>query len=147
MSVPPAGTSPASAYDVVDYPEQLPPEAILADAIDPITGDYSSLITGDGLADAMMIEAILIQRGTGAAARDVGNRFRELTHIEPAVSVLVESMAREAVLPAEEAGVVRLVRVASEPNLDDPAQLDTFLEYRDLLAPADAPVRRLVFSR
>ena len=146
-SVPPAGVSPASAFVVAEYPPQLPPLAILADSIDAITGDYASLLNGRGLADAMMIDAMRIHRGTGAAVRDVGNRFRELTHIDATVAVLVDGMAREAAVPAAEAGVARLVRVVTAPNEQDPSQLDTFLEYRDLLAPAGAPTRRLVFPR
>lgn len=147
MSVPPAGISPASAFVITDYPVQLPPAAILADAIDPATGDFASLVEGRGLADAMLIEALRIERGTGAAVRDVGHRFREITHVDGTGLQVIESMAREAAAPAERAGVARVIRVSVEVNAGDPAQLDTFLEYRDLLAPPDAPTRRLVFRR
>lgn len=146
-SIPPGGTSPAAAFDVQAFAVQIAPAAILADSIDPITGDYTSLVQGRPLADAYAIEALRVQRGTGAAVRDQGNRYRELTHVDDEAIELVESMTREAFADAEQAGVARLVRVVAEADESDPAQINTYLEFRDLLAPADAPVRRLVFGR
>lgn len=145
-AIPPASTSPASAYDIEGFTPAVAPPAILADLIDPLTGDFASLTRGAGLADAFALEAIRIQRGTGAAVPDLGNRFREITHVEQNATELVESMAREAFADGEAAGVVELVAVSVEPNADDPAQLDTVVEYRDRLAPADAPTRRLLLT-
>lgn len=146
-SIPPAGSGPAAAFDVQAFPVQLEPPAILADRIDPMTGDFASLLHGRPLADAFAIEALLVQRGTGAAVMDTGNRFRELSHVDDDAVELVESMTREAFTDAERAGVARLVGVSVTVDETDPAQLNTMLEYRDLLAPADEPVRRLVFRR
>ncbi len=146
-SIPGAGTSPASAFEIVDYVEPLPPPAILADKIDPFTGEFESLTEGRGLADAFAIEAFRIQRGTGAAARDLGNRFRALTHVDDAGPQLIESMAREAFREGEIAGVLRLERVQAEADESDSSQQNVSIEYRDLLVSRDAPKRRLVFSR
>jgi hypothetical protein len=41
---------------------------------------------------------------------------------------------------------VRVVSVKSEPDESDPSQLNTLIEYRDLLAPKAEPTRRLVFA-
>jgi len=146
-SIPPAGITPAAAFTPRVYTAQEGPPAILADAVDPATGDLASLLFGLPLADAFAIEALRLQRGTGAAARDTGNRFRELTHIESDAIEVVESMARQAFEPAELAGVARLERVSVKVDDADPGQVNVALEYRDLLAPRDAPPRRLVFSR
>lgn len=145
-SVPPAGTSPASAYEIPTY-AVLPPPAILADLIDPLTGDYASLTRSANLADAFIIEAVRLERGSGAAARDLGHRFREITHVDGNGPEVVESMARQALEPAREAGVAQLVRVTVAPSAEDPSELDTLLEYRDLLAPRDAETRSLVLQR
>lgn len=145
MSVPPAGTSPASAYEIVSYASPEPPPAILADKIDPYTGEYESLLEGRALADAFAIEAFRIQRATGAATRDVGNRYRELSHVEDSNAEQLESMTQEAFAAGEEAGVLRLERVMIEADKSDPSQQNTVIEYRDLLAPADNAKRRLVF--
>lgn len=146
-SVPAAGTSPASAYELQDYAPQLPPPAILADLIDPVTGDFASLTRSANLADAFLIEAVRIERGSGAAVRDLGNRFREITHVDGSGPEVVESMARQALEPAREAGVVQLVRVTVTPNADDPSELDTVIEYRDLLAPRDAENRSFTLKK
>jgi hypothetical protein len=145
--IPPAGLSPASAPSVEDIARQVPPPAILADKIDPLTGDFASLFVGRSLADAFAIEALRVQRATGAAVRDLGNRFREITHVEDDAPELVESMAFEAFRDAENAGVARLVQVTVATDPGDPAQLATVVEYRDLLAPPDSAPRRLVFPR
>ncbi len=125
---------------------QEPPPAILADLIDPYTGDFLSLLEGRGLADAFAIEALRVQRATGGAVRDVGNRYRQVSHVDESNALVVESMTREAFQAGEEAGLLRVVAVTVEPDASDPAQLNTVVEYRDLLAPAAAPTRRLVFS-
>lgn len=146
-SVPPAGTSPASAYTILSFAPPQPPPAILADKIDAVTGEFLSLLEGHTIADGFATEALRIQRATGAAARDLGNRFRELTHVDDKSLEQVESMARDAFKPAEEAGVARLIRVTREPDETDPSQINTAVEFRDLLAPPASQLRRLVFPR
>lgn len=122
-----------------------PPAAILADSIDPVTGEFTSLFVSRPLADAFAIEALRVQRGTGAAVRDLGSRLREITHVEPAAAEVIESMVQEAFTAAEQAGVARLIRVSTEVDPVDKSQVSTVIEYRDLLAPAESAARRLVF--
>ena len=81
-ALPPAGTGPAAAFGVTGVLTQVEPPVILADAIDPLTGEYLSLTRGVSIADGMAVEALRVQRRTGGAARDLGNRFRELTHVD-----------------------------------------------------------------
>jgi hypothetical protein len=146
-SLPPASTSPASAFELVDIAEQRAAPVILADLIDPVTGDYASLTKSANLADAFALEALRVQRGSGAAVRDVGHRFREITHVETTATDVVAGMTQEAFADAARAGVAELVDVTVEVDASDGAQLNTVVEYRDLLAPRDAPTRRLIFSR
>jgi hypothetical protein len=146
-SLPPASTSPASAFEIADIIEQKAPPVILADMIDPVTGDFASLTRGRPLADAFAIEALRVQRGTGAAVRDSGNRFREVRNVESNAVEVIESMAREAFTDAERAGVAELSDVSVEVDELDTAQVNTVIEYRDLLAPRDDQTRRLIFSR
>jgi hypothetical protein len=146
-SIPPGGVSPASDPYLDVLAPQAPPPAILADRIDPVTGDFESLFVGRPLADAFAIDALRVQRGTGAAVRDLGNRFREITHVEDDAAELVESMTAEAFAAAEVAGVARLVQVTVGVDAADPSQLETVVEYRALLEPTESAVRRLVFPR
>jgi len=144
--IPPGGLSPISNPELGAVPAQQPPPAILADAIDPATGDFASLFVGRSLADAFAIEALRVERGTGAAVRELGNRFRQVSHVEPSSAGLIESMANEAFADAETAGVARLVRVSVAVDELDGSQISATLEYRDLLAPAESADRRLVFA-
>jgi hypothetical protein len=146
-SIPPGGISPASAPTTFELARQAAPPAILADRINPQTGDFESLFVGRSLADAFAIEALRVQRGTGAAVRDLGNRFRELSHVEDDAAELIESMTIEAFAAAADAGVARLVQVTVGVDAGDGSALETVVEYRDLLAPAGAAARRLVFPR
>lgn len=142
MPIPPGGLY---AADDDDVPARAP-VAMLAPRINPLTGDFESLFRGRPLADAFAIEAIRVQRGTGAAVRGLGNRYREITHVEDDSPEIIESMTFEAFEAAEAAGVARLVSVTAQVDDGDPSQLSTVIEYRDLLAPQGAPTRRLVFS-
>lgn len=144
--IPPGGISPLSDPEIGAVPAQELPPAILADRIDPATGDFESLFVGRPLADAFAIEALRVQRGTGAAVRELGNRYRTVSHVEPASVELIESMTNEAFADAERAGVARLTRVAVAVDESDGSQVSASIEFRDLLAPPESPGRRLVFA-
>ena len=144
--LPPGGLTPASAYDIEGQAVQELPAVILAPVIDPVTGDFGSIFRSARLADAFAIEALRVQRGSGASVRDLGNRYAEITHVEDGIAELVESMTFEAFRDAEQAGVAQLVAVTVGPDPVDPSQTATVVEFRDLLAPPGSPTRRLVFS-
>ena len=145
--IPPAGTSPASAFEVIAYAPRGEPPLILADKIDPLTGDLASLLEGADLATAFAVEAMRIQRGTGSAVRDTGNRYHELTHVEAETPSLVEGMTLEAFEDAARAGIAELVSVEASVDDVDPSQTHTVVEFRDLLAPPSAPTSRMIFTR
>lgn len=145
--IPPAGTSPASAFEVLSYAPPGEPPLILADKIDPLTGDLASLLEGADLATAFAIEAMRIQRWTGAAVRDTGNRYHELTHVEAETAALIEGMTFEAFEDAARAGIAELVSVEAEVDDVDGSQTHTVVEYRDLLAAPEAPTTRMIFTR
>jgi hypothetical protein len=145
-SLPPGGLTPASAYDIQGQAEQAQPAAILAPVIDPVTGDFGSVFRSASLADAFAVEALRVQRGSGASVRDLGNRFSEITHVEDGITELIESMALEAFGDAERAGVAQLVAVTVEADRVDPSQTSTVVDFRDLLAPPGRQQRRLVLS-
>jgi phage gp46-like protein len=127
-SIPPAGYSPASAYSLIGHAEQQSPVPILADMIDAKTGDYLSI------------------EDSGAAVLGFGHRFRELRQLSSDAPVLAESLAREALQPAIDAGVVQFEKLAASANTEDGTQLDTDIEYLDLLAPREDALQRLTFT-
>lgn len=82
MPIPAAGITPLSYFlgtmgvpdgDVV---------AMLADPIDPISGDYLSIERGFDPVDAAMLTAFRTERASGSAVENVGQRFRDKTHVD-----------------------------------------------------------------
>lgn len=143
-SVPPAGSTPASAYGVDTSAAPEPPVAILADPVD-LGGEWLSLLKSAKIADGMVREALAIERATGAAVRDLGQRFRKLRHIEDQTEEVVDAMVREAFAAAIESGAVALVSVLVETDSVDPSQLNAAVEYRDRLAKPGSENERIVF--
>jgi hypothetical protein len=145
-SIPPAGYSPASAFDLVGHAEAPDPVAILADEIDPTTGDFASVDRSASIADGLVITLLRTKRGSGAAVLEFGQRFSELRHMTADAPILAESLAREALAPATDAGVVGFRELVATANDRDPTQLDTSIEYLDLLAPEAEREQSLEFS-
>ena len=145
-SIPPAGYSPASAFELVGHAAAPDPVAILADEINPTTGDFGSVDRSATIADGLVITLLRTKRGSGASVLEFGHRFDELRHMTADAPILAESLAREALAPATEAGVVGFRELAATANPLDPTQLDTSIEYLDLLAPEAEREQTLEFS-
>src|SRR6186997_1110882 len=118
-SIPPAGYSPASAFELVGHAASQNPVPILADQIDPNTGDYLSLDESATIADGLVVTLLRTQRATGAAVLEFGQRFRELQNVDGETTGLAESMAREALQPARDAGVVNFRAISATVNASD----------------------------
>jgi hypothetical protein len=74
----PAGVTPASFFTPSVFVSAARPPAILADNIDPATGDFKSLLQRIHPVDAAIIEAFRLQRGSGAAVLDAGQTFKKI---------------------------------------------------------------------
>lgn len=146
MPIPPAGITPAASFELNGFEPQLPPPLILADLIDPKTGDYASLVRGAGIADSLAQFVLTVQRDSGAAVRGVGHRFREITHVDGKAAETFESYAKEALKPGVDTGTLRLERAKSEVEALDGTQTSNVIEYIDLLAPPKDPSRRKTFN-
>ena len=73
--IPPAGVSPLGFFAPVEFVGPERPPAILADLIDPKTGDYRSILRGMHPVDSQVLTRVRTRRGTGASVRDIGNLF------------------------------------------------------------------------
>ncbi len=134
-SIPPAGYSPASAFELVGHAEQQDPVPILADAIDAKTGEYTSIEDSATIADGLVTTLIRTVRGSGAAVIEFGQSFRKMRYVDDQSGVLAESLARQALEPAVDAGVVAFASIEGVVNESDPTQVDAVLGYHDMLAP------------
>lgn len=133
MPIPLAGVTPASSFELNGFEPQLPPVAILADDIDPATGEFRTITRSAKLSDSLVSYLMSIQRGSGAAVRSFGHRLREIRQVEDQSVELVVSYLRQALEPATRAGMIRIDRVTATVNASDPTQIDPVVEYVDLL--------------
>lgn len=133
MPIPLAGVTPASSFELNGFEPQRGPVPILADDIDPKTGEYRSITRSANLSDATVSYLLSIQRGSGAAVRSFGHRLREIRQVEEQSVELVASYLRQALEPATKSGMIRLDKVTATVNVDDPTQVDPVVQYVDLL--------------
>lgn len=137
-SNPSAGVSAAASFELQGFAPQLPPTPILADAIDARSRDVVSLTRGATIADGMVSYLIGLKRGSGAAIRSFGQRFAEVSHVEEDSELTIASLAREALQPAVDSGVVRIENIELAVQAGDGTQIDGTITYRNLLATGDA---------
>ena len=145
-SIPYAGLSPAAAFTISGFAAQVKPPAILADLIDPETRDYASLTQSQGIADGMVIHALSVHRGTGAAVLDTGHRLRELRQVDERSPVTTESVLREAMQHAKDSGAAEFRRIEAEVDSGDPTQVNSAVVFKDLLAPPAAPLGKQPYT-
>lgn len=116
----PAGTTPAGFGVTTERVETQSPPVILADAIDPTTGELLSLTRGMDPTDAAVITALRTVRGTGASVRAVGQRFADVTHVDDAAAQMLEHLTRAALRHLVEDRQIRIERIAvtADQNTD-----------------------------
>jgi hypothetical protein len=83
--VPPAGTSPLGNFAPITLADPGHAPGYLADDIDPATGDLRSILSGLDPVDAMVIQAIRVEDGSGASTNGTGNRFRQIKKVDDGV--------------------------------------------------------------
>lgn len=133
MSNPQAGVTPAASFELAGFEPQRRPVAILADDIDPKTGEFRSITRSANMTEALVNYLLSVQRGSGAAVRSFGHRLRELRQVEDDSTELAESYVRAALEPATRSGMVRIDRLTIEVNPGDGTQVDAHVQYVDLL--------------
>ena len=91
----PAGTTPSGFLVPLNYALPGKPYGVLADAIDPTTGEFMSIVQGFDPDDAWVLAQLSIDRGTGAAVVDDGRDFSEVSHVSARhASVLQQEILR-----------------------------------------------------
>lgn len=138
-SIPAAGVTPASAFTLATHVPRRKPPAILAEAIGARSREVQSLTRSTGIADGMVSYLIGVQRGSGAAVRDVGHRLRQLRNVDDGTATSLATLVREALRPAVDSGTARIAKIEVEINALDPTQVDGRIRYRDSLKSRKAP--------
>lgn len=95
-AVPPAGTSLAGFFVEEKFVDETAPPGILADAVDPRTGELLSISRGFEPTDAAVLAALGIERGSGAAVESVGQRFGDLKILDPSAEGFIRAETERA---------------------------------------------------
>lgn len=93
-----------------------------------------SLTAGASVADGLVGYLIGLQRGSGAAVRFYGQRFRDLTHVDGEAKETIAGMVAEALKPATDSGTVRIEGADIAVSPGDGTQINGIINFRDLLA-------------
>ena len=130
--IPQAGATPAVFFTPVKFVVTGVPTAMVADPIDPTTGELLSIERGFDSVDAAVITALRTVRDSGSAVEDVGQRFADAKLVTPALEGFLREEARLALDHLTSTKQISLedVTVATE---DDTAGV--FIVYRNI--PAD----------
>jgi hypothetical protein len=127
--IPPAGVSLAGFFLPVLYENPGAPPGILADAIDPATGDYLSIERGFDPTDAAVLTALTVKRGSGSAVTDVGQRYQDLERVDDTAEQFISAETERALRRLVESRQVAFERVTPVIG-DDWAEVQVI--YRNL---------------
>lgn len=133
LIIPPAGLSPAGLFVAQTFVDPTKPPGILADAIDPTTGEYLSISKGMDPIDAQMILALSVKRASGASVSEDGQTFFEIKKIDESTPSLIEARTRNSTKRLTERGDVAFAALA--PFADSASQSGSVaIQYRNLRA-------------
>jgi len=103
--------------------------AIEADAIDPATGEYLSLLDSVDPTDAAVLLALSTKRGSGSTVIDKGQRFSDL---QLNTDTAPQFLLGEAELALKRLVVTRQIKLEKAKVLRGPDWNELQLEYRNL---------------
>ena len=126
--VPP--TLPVSWWTEQRTGVQPGPVPILADKLDPSTGEFLDLLSSHTVVDGLVIEAYRVEANTGVALDGAGNTLREVRHTSEADLDELKARARAAVRPFELEGLLEFQKVDAEntEELADGCELEVWIK-------------------
>jgi hypothetical protein len=133
LVIPAAGLSAAGLFVSQLFVDPTKPPGILADAIDPTTGEYLSISKGMDPIDAQMILALSVKRGSGASVTEDGQTFFEIKKIDESTPALIEARTRSSAKRLTDRGDVAFATLT--PFADSASQSGSVaVQYRNLRA-------------
>ena len=127
----PVGVSPASFGAPVEFVSPSKPPAILADDIDPATGELRSILRGIHPVDAHVITALRTERGSGVSVMATGQRFRDVRKIDDSFPRRIQDECELALATLIARGDIRLEKIAV---VEDSDTGHLYFEYFNLRA-------------
>ncbi len=111
---------PTGFFVPINYTVPGAPIGMLADPIDPKTGEYLSIERGFDPTDAAVLSALRTVRRSGSAVMLKGQRFKDITHVDDAAAGRIRSEVEVALARLIETRQIELERVdvLAEPGVD-----------------------------
>lgn len=146
MLVVPAGAVPLG---FPDFDPQLTgdgPIPILADYVDPLTGDVAHPLMSRTPVDGMIIETLRVERGSGEAVQSVGTRLREIRYVDDQIEVEARARVREGFEEMVRANLVEIQSLAVQlgPTTDS---VILSSDIKDLTLPPSNQVQHYTVRR
>ncbi len=116
MTISPAGVSPAGFFVPQTYADPTAPPGILADAVDPQTGEYLSISRGMDPIDQQVLIALTVGRGSGVAVQDEGHEFGSVRKTTETARTILDATARRALDRLVRAGDIRIREIVAEAD-------------------------------
>lgn len=143
--IPPAGVSPAAAFSPeTDASVPAVPVGMLADPIDPETGELTSVAAYVHPIDAAIAEQFRLWRGTGVAVVDQGQNFRQVELATESAPRELEDEAKRILGPFVQRGEIRIVKLVTEAPIEGGRGDNALItvHYRNLLTGRERRVGR-----
>lgn len=143
LVIPPAGISPAGFFIAQNAADPGAPPGILADAIDPATGEYLSIRRGIDPIDAQVLHALRVRRASGASVMDDGQDFATIETLDDQAPALIEAKARLVLRRLIANRDIAIVALTKSVDLAG-ASGSVFLQYRNLRRRAAVTTLRIL---
>jgi hypothetical protein len=134
MAIPPAGLSPAGFFVPLTFAAPSEPPGILADAVDPETREYLSIVRGIDPIDEQVLIALTLKRGSGAAVTDEGQDFASIRKMDESTATLIDTETRRALSRLVTQADIRIRKITPLADANDD-WAEVVVEYENLRAP------------
>jgi hypothetical protein len=134
----PAGISAAGTYTAVEVISPAKPPAILADDINPTTGELNSILSGIHPIDAAVITRIRTKRSSGASVNSIGHRFDRVKKIDESYETAIRYEAEQVFADLVFRGDIRVDKIAFSDTGDTGS---IFFHYTNLRTNAAKKVK------
>jgi len=120
MPIPAAGLAPAGLFVPQLFADPSGPAAILADAIDPRTGEYMSIAKGMDPVDQQVLIAMGQVKNSGVALAHDGNEYSKIRKLDESAARLIDAETRRCFerLVAQRDIAIEKVYASADPDSD-----------------------------
>lgn len=139
--IPPAGLHPAGFYLPQALETRRATSALLADWIDPTTGELVTLRRAPHPVDAAIAWQFTAVRRTGAAVMEQGQRFKDTRKAEVGAELRLRYEVEQLVAPFVSAGDIRVRKIEVHVGVEARDTAAIYFAYTNLHTGKDEDLR------